>query len=187
MIDFSKIKAITIPDGVVTKIVSAGVTLWEAIRFKNWVPLSTDTDGSIFNKTGYKDDVRLSSSGGLSGSAQNGSTTTGFIPINGAVDIVRMKGVEWKNASANYSGHYYLNYYDSSKEFLDYTSSLDHAGIAHVLSVTRDADGVETIQWNNSYGTTNLLLQNVRKASYVRITARGKGADMIVTINEEIT
>lgn len=187
MIDFSAIKAITIPEGVVTKIVSAGVTLWEAIRFKNWVPLSTDTDGSIFNGTGYKDNVRLSSSGGVSGSAQNGSTTTGFIPINGAADVVRMKGVEWKNAYANYTGHYYLNYYDSSKKFLVYISSENHGDFSHVVTVTRDENGVEAIRWNNDYGTTNSILQSVRSASYVRITAYGKGADMIVTVNEEIT
>lgn len=187
MIDFSAVKAVTIPEGVVKKIVSAGVTLWQAITYTNQVPLSTDTDGSIYNGVGYKDNVRLSSSGGVSSSAQAGSTTTGFIPINGAVDVIRLKGVQW--VSVPNDGHHYLNYYDSNKTFVGYMSSGMYnqgASYSHIFTATRDENGVETIEWNNEYGTTNSLLQNVRSASYVRITAKGSGADMIVTVNEEI-
>ena len=166
-----------------------GVKVWAMKTFTNQVPISTDTDGSIFNKVGYKENVRLSSSGGVSSSAQNGSVTTGFIPFpDGDKTVVRMKGVEWKNSTANHGGHYYINYYDSSKKFLVYLASGDHANYTHVVTVTRDANGVETVLWNQSYGTSNSMLQYIRNnAKYIRITAYGKGADMIVTINEEIT
>ena len=186
MIDFSKVKKLLIPEGIVKKIVSAGVTLWKS--FTNQVPISTDTDGSIFNGVGYKENVRLSSSGGISSSAQNGSVTTGFIPFpDGDKTVIRMKGVEWK-AMATQSGHYYINFYDSSKKFLAYLSAGEHVNYTHVVTVTRDSNGVETVEWNQTYGTTNTLLQCVRKnAKYIRINAKGKGADMIVTINEEIT
>lgn len=183
--DLTGLKKLTFGGVALKQLLIGGVQIWKAVTFKNWVPVSTDTDGSIFNGTGYRDNVRLSSSGGISGSAQSGSTTTGFIPINGT-DTIRMKGVEWVTAYG--SGHHYLNYYDSSKNFLDYTSSaIYHQGnVDHILTVTRDGEGVETVVWNEAYGTTNSLLQNVRKAAYVRITAKGKGADMIVTVNEEI-
>lgn len=186
MIDFSAVKAITIPEGKVKKIVSAGVKLWEAITFTNQVPISTDTDGSIYNGTGYKENVRLSSSGGISGSAQNGSVTTGFIPWYGDTTYLRMKGVEWKDAAANAGGHFYVNCYDANKKFIDYLSSLDHANYAHVVTVTRDANGIETVKFSETYGTSNSMLQRFRSAKFIRITARGKGADFIVTINEEI-
>ena len=165
-----------------------GTEIWRRKTYTNQVPISTDTDGSIFNKTGYIENKRLSSSGGLSSSAQNGSVTTGFIPFpDGDKTIIRMKGVEWKEAFTRYGGHHYFNYYDSNKKFLVYLSSQDHTGQAHVVTVTRDASGVETVEWNQSYGTTNVMLQQIRNnAKYVRITAYGKGADMIVTINEEI-
>ena len=184
--DFGSMKKLTVGGVALKQLLINGIRVWKAITYKNWVPVSTDTDGSIYNGVGYKDNVRLSSSGGISGSAQNGSTTTGFIPFHGDEDIVRIKGVEWLNTYN--SGHHYLNFYDSSKKFLDYTSSTIYSAgnMGHVLTVTRDAQGVETIVWNRNYGTTNTLLQNVRKASYMRITARGKGADMIVTVNEEI-
>ena len=48
-----------------TIIIPGGTTA----NFTNQVPISTDTDGSIFNGVGYKDNVRLSSSGGISSSA----------------------------------------------------------------------------------------------------------------------
>ena len=92
--DFSTLKAIAIPEGNVLKIERNGSVIWEmAVSYTNQVPLSTDTDGSIFNGKGYKDNVRLSSSGGVSSSAQNGSVTTGFLPWYGDTTILRIKGV----------------------------------------------------------------------------------------------
>lgn len=192
MIDFTGVKAIAIPEGAVKQITrkSDGVVLWKAITFINQVPISTDTDGSIFNKTGYKENVRLSSSGSISGSAQNGSVTTGFIPWYGDTTYLRMKGVEWKNATANYGGHYYIIPYDANKNTLGhYISSQVYSGgtVNHIVTVTRDASGVETVKFSETYGTSNATLQSFRNAKYVRINAYGKGADFIVTINEEIT
>lgn len=155
-------------------------------NYENLVYTSTDTDGSIYNGTGYKNNVRLSSSGGISSSAQNGSVTTGFISINGALDVIRIAGVEWKGATAKYDGHFYFNYYDANKKFLTYLSDQEHESYAHVVTMTRDVNGVETLVWNNDYGTSNSMLEHVRKSSYVRITAHGSGLDMIVTRNEEL-
>lgn len=189
--DFANLKSLTIPEGEVAEITCNGVVLWQAILFTNQVPISTDTDGSIFNKVGYIENRRLSSSGGLSGSAQNGSVTTGFIPWYGDTTILRIKGVEWLNATPNYGGHYYIMFYDANKKSQgvnDYMSSqvVSYGDLNHILTVTRDANGVETFVFNKDYGTSNSFLNWVRSASYIRITAYGKGADMIVTINEEI-
>ena len=186
--NFADYKFIDIPEGRVKRITDQrGQVLWVQ-GYTNQVPISTDTDGSIYNKTGYKDNTHLSSSGGVSSSAQSGSTTTGFIPFpNGDATVIRMKGVEWKNSTANYGGHYYINFCDSSKKFLAYLSASEAPGVAHVVTIEIDSNGVESVVWNQSYGTTNSLLQYVRKdAKYIRINARGKGADMIVTIDEEI-
>lgn len=185
--DLSAYKSISINGTPMKKVLIGGVVAWAKKTFTNLVPLSTDTDGSIFNGVGYKENVRLSSSGGISGSAQSGSVTTGFIPWNGAdTDIIRMKGVQWLPMSA--SGHYYVNFYDGSKKFLAYLSSGEYADgtFSHVLTVTRDDNGVETFDFNESYGTSNAFLQNARKSKFIRVTAYGKGADFILTINEEI-
>lgn len=186
--DLSAYKSLRINGVELVKLVIGGVVAWAKKTFTNLVPLSTDTDGSIYNGVGYKDNVRLSSSGGISSSAQNGSTTTGFIPWNGAdTDIIRVKGVEWVTALDS-GKHYYINFYDSSRKFLNYLSSGVYAEgtYDHVLTITRDENGVETFDFNENYGTSNTFLQHARKSKYFRITAKGKGADMVVTINEEI-
>lgn len=181
--DLSAYKSISINGTPMKKILIGGVVAWRKPA-KNWVPLSTDTDGSIYNGVGYKDGVRLSSSGGISSSAQAGSVTTGFIPWGGDTDVLRLKGVDWVHESGK---HYYVNFYNASKGFLDYMSAQVQGGgdYDHILTVTRE-NGATTFVWNTDYGTTNTFLQNVRKAKFIRITAKGKGADMIVTINEEI-
>jgi hypothetical protein len=164
-----------------------GVLAWAAKTFTNQVPISTDTDGSIFNGTGYIENRRLSSSGGLSGSAQNGSVTTGFIPWYGDTTYLRMKGVEWINATTNHGGHYYVNCYDANKKFLGYFAAAEYGNQTHIATVTRDANGIETVKFSETYPATNQRLEQFRSAKFIRITAYGKGADFIVTINEEIT
>lgn len=191
--DFLNIKTIKIPQGDVKMLHINGTLMWQvevAPTYTNQVPISTDTDGSIFNGVGYKENVRLSSSGGISGSAQNGSVTTGFIPWYGDTTYLRMKGVEWLNAHTH--GHYYIIPYDANKKPMggggQYISSGEYSGgsLSHIVTVTRDANGVETVKFSETYGTNNTYLQAFRNAKYIRINAYGKGADMIVTINEEI-
>ena len=184
-------KKLTIGGVELVQLFINGVKVWAMKTFTNQVPISTDTDGNIFNGVGYKENVRLSSSGGISSSAQNGSVTTGFIPWYGDTTYLRMKGVEWLSAYA--SGHYYIIPYDANKKPMggggQYLSSAEYSGgsMTHIVTVTRDANGVETVKFSETYGTTNTYLQAFRNAKYIRITAHGKGADMIVTINEEIT
>ena len=186
-LDFSGVKGIAIPEGNVVKIELSGTVLWVR-EPNNQVPLSTDTDGSIYNGVGYKDNVRLSSSGGVSGSAQAGSATTGFIPFGGDTDIIRIKGAEWLDTYASTGGHYYINFYDANKKFLSGLAASAYAtqSLTHVIVITCDDKGVTTFDFNENYGTTNAFLNDVREASYFRLNAYGKGADLIVTVNEKI-
>lgn len=152
----------------------------------NFVAISTDTDGSIYNGTGYKENIRLSSSGGISESAQDGSVTTGFMPWYGVSTVMRIKGVEWITTASITSQHYYYSFYDANKTFLNYMASYGVANNEHIMTVTRDANGIETTTFNTGYGTENAFLNDVRKAKYIRITAKGRGEDMVVTMNQEI-
>ena len=188
--DFSTVKKLVIPEGEVTKITDAsGNVLWQAIAFTNQVPISTDTDGSIFNGTGYIENRRLSSSGSLSGSAQNGSVTSGFIPWHGDGDVIRMKDVEFYGITHTETNLWlYIAFYDANKKFLQYMDSsiTTDNKYSHIVTCSRDANGVETIEWSHTYGDTNAWLNAVRAAKFMRITVQGKGADWILTINEEI-
>lgn len=156
-------------------------------NFTNQVPISTDTDGSIFNGVGYKENVRLSSSGGISGNAQDGSVTTGFIPWKNT-DIVRLKGAKWADVG---SGFYYFSLYKSNKDAYGgdgagCVTSGTAAG-SH-LSVTYDeTTGITTFSIDDPDGGTGAFRANAKTAAFIRINAYGKGEDLIITVNEEIT
>lgn len=179
MIDFSKVRSITISDGTVKKISSGSATLWEKRgAYTNQVPLSIDTDGSVFNGVGYIDGYRLSSSGALKEYAN--STASGFIPARGG-DVVRISGVSWyvPSSATNY--------------LCAYNASFEHIGALYTM------DGGKTYGttiWSSCEELGNdgavITLASLSDLAYIRVSASGdntvtqKGADLIVTINEEI-
>ena len=124
---FANTKALAIPEGDVVKVECNGSVIWkkpsEAKWSENLVPTSVDTDGSIFNGKGYKDESRLNSSGAVTGQAE--STATGFIEAKKG-DTFQITGVRFGISS--YAGVYgYVSLYNASK--------------AKVLSVSCDAYG----------------------------------------------
>lgn len=151
--------------------------------YTNLVPTSIDTDGSIYNGVGYKDDTRLSSSGGVSGTPQTGSATTGFIELTDKC-IIRIKGATFFGTS----GHCYINFYNESKGFV-FGASRD----AIVSELTKISGNYE---YDETTGVTNIDFStisnssewgaNIANSKYFRLNAYGKGADLIVTLNEEI-
>jgi hypothetical protein len=156
----------------------------------NLVPTSTDADGSVYNGTGYKDNARLSSSGGVSGTAQNGSVVTGFIPYAFG-DVIRIKGAVWLGNTASKGGHWYLNFYNSSKSLLDNGATNEESYTkgtfnGHLTVAYDAATGVTTFSLDDTSLETGLT-QVLKSASFFRINAYGKGADLIVTVNQEIT
>lgn len=162
------------------------------VEIKNWARYGEDTTaGSIYNSVGYKDNARLSSSGGVSGSAQAGSVVTGFIPWKNT-DVIRIKGAEWIGATAKYGGHFYLNLYNSSKTFISDGGMSSEAwsggNLSTQVSATYDSTtGVTTFSIIDPTGNTGDFRFAAQKAAYFRINAYGKGADLIVTVNQEIT
>lgn len=150
--------------------------------YTNLVPTSIDTDGSIYNGTGYKDNARLSSSGGVSGSAQAGSVVTGFIPYS-QPGVVRIKGATWAGISAG-EGHYYINAYDANKTFKVALAASDP--IAPTVATYDSATGVTIFDFS-ALSDTNMTKQLFSEAAFIRINAKGTGANLIVTVNQEIT
>lgn len=172
----------------IAKVTGAVVITISAVKkasgYTNLVPTSTDTDGSIYNGTGYKDNARLSSSGGVSSTAQAGSVTTGFMPYSG-LGVIRIKGATWEHESGK---HYYVNAYDADKTFkrninAQAVSGGDPAGVSVVYD---GATGVTTIDLNG-LSSTNATRIDFEAASFIRLTAKGSGSDLIVTVNQEIT
>jgi hypothetical protein len=149
--------------------------------YTNQVPLSKDTDGTIFGEDyngdgvndGYIAKTRLSSSGATKES--NYTSTTGYIPATSGA-VIRIKGGGWSNA-----GNCYVCSYKSDFSF--------------IAAVNRDgAYGGGTVTWDGEVAVVTLPDNN--DIAYVRVSAshdtvgtssNGPGSYLIVTVNQEIS
>lgn len=190
---FENAKGITIPEGVVTKIESNGSVLWEAEeKLKgNLVPSAIDTNGSVLNGVGYADGYRISSSGAIK--EQSATVLTGFIDCTGMVDadIIRVKGATF-NTDVYYTG---IAFYDASFNILgslsqSYASQSEATLYNNAVSTTLHTTGSYIRDGSNGITTIKVNFQEggagYARLKYFRLYCVGKGADMIVTVNEEI-
>lgn len=143
-------------------------------NFTNLVPLSINTDGSDYNVDGdgYDNNVYLSS-GNLS--VMSGITTTGFIPVKTGEKIIRIagEGISIDNEYTRFS------FYDSSFAHLS-TGAYKHLGTNSYWPVEiKEPTTALTIQMDKN--------DNGQAGVYMRICTKGDGANLIVTVDEEIT
>ena len=97
---FDNAKAVTFAGKAVSKLELAGRMIWEAVTLKNWVKLSTESDGqTIYNGgLGYKNGYRIRS-GGAETTASN-TACTGFIKVDPG-DVIRLSG--WDLIKMNFT------------------------------------------------------------------------------------
>lgn len=185
-------KLYVLPDGYIYAYMLGG-------GYTNLVPTATDADGAIYTGKGYQDGQGLNyrvAGAALQEAADH--TTTGFIPVV-HTDVIRMSGVTW-DKSVNTC---IIAFYDENKKPLgSYTAKgyVQHAQAADTTegvdvrclkdkenqSVTIEDDvATFNIAFNDHNSYTNFIRSGTY-VKYVRITAKGSGADMIVTVNEEI-
>ena len=144
------------------------------ITYTNQVTISTDSDGNIYNNTGYKDGYRINSSGGEA--ALTGYACTGFIPFTKG-QTIRLGGDGITFADYGCM----MMFYDENKEYLS-NSGIDYSKIGKETygAWTTEENSVFCLQVENTYPTA------MGTNGYIRISAKGAGANMIVTLNEEI-
>lgn len=154
-------------------VASAGTTIQ---TWLNLIPTSIDTDGSIYNGTGYKTNTRLSSSGAAK--SQDGCVATGFIPAKSG-DVIRLGGdYPWYISTANNN---YLCAYDSNFAFIGgvYNTIGAHSYTKNIASSYEVGD------------VTTVTLISDANIAYIRaswgLNWDNDGSGMIVTINQEIT
>lgn len=175
MIDFTGVKAIVIPEGVATKIVSGAKTLWERVAgITNLLPLATDLDRTtIYNGIGYKSGVRLSSSGSVSTLA--GMCASGFIPAV-VGDVLRIKNTKPKSGTSSYV----ITYDSTNAKVAHKTFGQDGSdwGTGSSYPWLAYENGILTIDLSSAYFGTGF--------DAVRFSAGTIDENTIVTINEEI-
>lgn len=173
--NLANVKAVVIPEGSVRQIASAdGTVLWKSGP-TNQVPLSIDTDGSIYQGTGFLSGYRLSSSGVLK--ATDTTSVTGYIPARGG-DVVRVSGCWWYNPG--FAGSNYVCAYAADFTYLGPVNATGYDyGYPGVFAGIGGDEEVAVITLADNAGI-----------AYIRVSCGENsgppGAKMFVTINEEI-
>lgn len=163
-------KVYVLPDGFLYAYMT---TTTSGALYKNQLPISTDTDGSIFNGIGYKNNYRLNSSGNVV--AYTGRVVTGFIPCKRG-DIIRCKNLKWANLNDNI----YICSYKANKSFI---YAVNGANSHAVIDETNKLVTFNTRDISSNHITT--------ETEYVRLCFYNDDANWdytkgIITVNEEI-
>lgn len=186
-------KLYVLPDGYIYAYMKLG-------GYTNQVSISIDKDGTVFNGVGYLDNHRLvyTTSGDTTEALAN-HVATGYIPMT-HTDTIRMSGVTWGKTNKNciaffdenfmplgcYTGNGYVTSAPASVTGTDLPVSC--LGDKSQQSVTVE-DGVSTftITFLDADKTTSSIINySGDHVKYVRIGAEGSGANMVVTVSEEI-
>lgn len=162
-----------------------GVLAWKS-GYKNWVKYSINADGTIYNGgLGYKDGYRVRSGGAET--TQATASCTGFIPVSGG-DVIRISGLDFTKAGVenaiNASNSSFTNIGQITSQPSKYGIFLESAYMNYdYKSIVEESTGVwKWIVPPSASGTAY-----IRVTAYTRPDAGGSGADMIVTVNEEIS
>ena len=157
-----------------------------AAAIVNQIPISTDTDGSIYNGIGFMAARRIDSSGAVATLSNSGATNpifvTGFIPVKYG-DIVRLKNCFIDTTSVENNTVYGQNGWSIQNAF--YNSSKEPWG----LQVWTDtATGNFTSATPDSNGMVTEFTVKHSNAGYMRLclAPTGTPADAILTVNQEI-
>lgn len=150
-------------------------TATKNVSYTNQIPISTDTDGSIFNGTGFITGKRLNSSGGVE--SLSGGHVSGFIPVK-KNDIVYMQNVTYSTATVNgvTNGNQRILYYDANKNAIAYATSVSTA------IQNRIFDGDILVQFT----VQDWAGGDMTNVAYFRICAAYIGGDSIITVNQPI-
>ena len=136
------------------------------VSYTNVLPISTDTDGSIYNGKGWKEDTYLSSG---NASTKVGTYTSGFIPCVGG-NMLYFKNVTIRKGQ---DGHRFW-FYDSDK--------------ASVGGTKTNNTGFTGFTWDSNDLLTAFKVPAANPAgiAFIRFCCEYIGDDSIVTVNEEI-
>lgn len=157
--------------------------------YTNQIPISTDTDGSIYDADGYAENMYLSS--GVP-SARSGIDCSGFIPIGcgssnaaSGEQIVRMVDIEAKRDNS-----FRFALYNTDKSFIVqfYGSNLPDSNYGDI-QIPYEVDENENVtMFDLTAITANLRDVNEKgTTAFIRICCPNIDGNSILTVNEKIT
>jgi len=142
--------------------------------YTNQIPLSVDSDGTIYDGVGYKGNTRLNSSG--IAADYEGYVTVGFIPCK-LNDVVYVKNIHLV-ANESDSGSLRISFYNSAKEHIVQTNA---TGANGNLEAQYGSDGNMTQFTVKEFGGGDFS-----DAAYFRLCSTQLDSSSIITVNEVI-
>lgn len=149
-------------------------------NFTNLVPLSINADGTDYNVDGdgYANGTYINSSGAEG--ILKSSTVTGFIPVTAGIKTIRVAG-EGLSIDPTYTR---IAGYDANFNLIVNTPykamNIQHStGVYYNGKLIDEANTLFTLELEKVSG--------LAKCVYLRICTFGDGADLIVTVDEEIS
>ena len=172
---------IAIPE-VTGDIVITAMAIVQAPSYINQIPISTDTDGSIYNSIGYKLSTRINSSANPVDFSSGSIGVTGFIPVKKG-DIIRLKNCKIYSTHAN-AGSFNVCQYDANKTKLATggTTAWTQFTAAHASSFSY---WWKDMQFDDNGYVTQFELIN-GNVKFIRFTLLDVGESSVITVNEEI-
>lgn len=134
----------------------------------NQLPLATDTDGTIYNGTGYKPNTRLNSSGNPT--TQSGIYATGFIPVSAGQTVTFENMTLVADNSVSGWNYQYVSFYDANKTLLAgcslYARNWVVNGLGQITPYTLDGTNLTSITPHGISGSRDLT-----NVAYMRVSA----------------
>jgi 3',5'-cyclic AMP phosphodiesterase CpdA len=155
-------------------------------NFTNLVPLSVDKSGADFNVDGdgYDNDMYISTQDGVGYveviKPRSGSCTTGYMPVKSGAKVIRVAG-DGCSIDPKYTK---IATYDANFNMLG-VSRYDQMGVQHSSGAYYQGRFIEeeSTLFTLELEKASILAQGV----YIRVCTPGDGAELIVTVDEEIT
>lgn len=170
------LKTLSIGNIALKQLYVGGVLAWqESSSYTNQVSISIDSSKNIYNGAGYKDGYRLSSSGAEK--ERTYSTVTGFIPTKSG-DIIEIQGYKWYDTA---SATNYFCAYDKDFKFI---GAIVAKGTTYTSNPTSNITGDDEKAIITVANNSNIAY--VRISVYEESNGNLTGANLIVTVNEEI-
>lgn len=151
-------------------VITANAT--KVVTYTNLVPTAVDSSGA---SAPYTDGKALSSSGTTSD--MNGFVTTGFIPFDGGANHVYRiggEGIAWNTYGCR------IAWYKADYSLKGSPTNYDKIGVSiYYPTKVEDANAAAAF-------STDINVSPPQGAAYFRVSAKGSGANLIVTLDEEI-
>lgn len=145
----------------------------KVVSYHNLVPSAVDTS---LASAPYTDGYIIKSSGNVE--ALNHFTTTGFIPFDGAaVHVYRIggEGIKWNEYGSR------IAWYNADFSLKGSVTNYDKIG-ANIYYPTKVEDANAAAAFS-----TDANVAPPQGAAYFRVSAKGSGANLVVTLDEELT